>query len=1129
MRLGIITKLFVGFAFALVLIIVIGLTSYNTFSKQAEEEKWIAHTYEVINQIDRIHIHVYEMRFAARSFLYTKDSVFFNRYKEQAVTIRTEISSLERIVNDDPVQLRRVYLLNSGLNDLTEYLERSFSSFKLTTKEDIVRITSSMQPLVDSIHNQFTVLTTEENRLLSDRDAKNQALIKDAVRILVIDIALILLMVAVLIYFILNEFDKRRKAEETSMRNVERLEQLNKESSQQNWLLTGLTKINVVEHGESSVSEICESLLTSLLQYLELPAGAFYSLIEGMEGLQLVASIATTSAKSTSIKNTLGENTLTAKKIVVIKNVPADYWSIQSALGKKQPGEIAYIPLIHNETVNGVIELATFNSFSEQQINFLELVSNNASIALYSAQSRRKIKNLLRQLGQQNDELINQHEELFKTNEELERQTETLQKSEEELKVQEEELRKINEELLERNDALELARQTMVLKNEELENASKYKSEFLANMSHELRTPLNSILILSKQLSENKTKNLTPKQVEYGNIIYKSGADLLDLINDMLDLSKIEAGKIDLHYEETKTENIVQDMQEMFNAVAKEKDIKFITSIEPLVPEFILTDRQRLEQIVKNLLSNAFKFTEKKGEVKLSFSALEKDGMLHITVMDTGIGIPKEKQQLIFEAFQQADSSTNRKYGGTGLGLSICKELIRLLNGEIHVQSEERKGSTFTVYLPLTLTNKPALTKENDTTNIASNKPLLHQKISDDRNTIGGNEKVILIIEDDVQFASLLRDFAREHGYKAIIAVQGDEGLLFAKKYKPDAIILDIKLPVIDGWTILRLLKDDEALKHIPVHVISGSDYDVSANANVISYLKKPVDKQDIENAFETLMENTLTKFKRILILSGEHLNNDSLKKLIEKGHFDVVCTYVHTIDEMLIELDKNNFDGIIADIGKELSKAKNDLKKLKGKAEKYNLPVIVYIDADISSNEELELMKVSDVVIREAEMSKNRLMDELELFFYKVDESKEHVQMINETGSGDEKIFKDKKVLLVDDDMRNIFVLTNILEENKMKVIPAVNGKDAINELRKNPDVHIVLMDVMMPEMDGYEAMRKIRNEFGFTSLPIIALTAKAMKDDKQMCIEAGASDYITKPLDINKLLSLMRVWLAQ
>jgi signal transduction histidine kinase/CHASE3 domain sensor protein/ActR/RegA family two-component response regulator len=886
---SVINRLYIGFAFAFLLVAVIGFTSYKTFSEQAEQEKWIAHTYEVLDRIDDVQVNVYEMRFAARSFLYTKDSLFLNRYNKQTAAIAAQFSALERLINDDHDQLNRLMVLKNRLEELKQYLQNTFNTFKATTRQDISAITTVMQPPLDSIQNEFTLMSAEEKKLLEERDAKNQTLLHRAVIILVLDVSLVLLMIGILIYFILNEFNKRQEAENASRQNIETLQQLNKESSQKNWLLTGLTKINAAGQGESSVSEVCESILSSFLQYLELPAGAFYSLIEGMNGLQLVASIGTPFTRSATIKNTLGENVLTAKKVIVIKNVPDNYWSIESALGKTKAGEIVYIPLTQSDIIIGVIELGIFNTFSEEQLNFIEMASNQISIALYSAQSRRRIKNLLRQLGQQNDELLNQHEELFKTNEELELQAETLQKSEEELKVQEEELRKINDELLEKNEAVELARQTMVLKNEELENISKYKSEFLANMSHELRTPLNSILILGKQISENKSKNLTEKQVEYGKIIYKSGSDLLELINDMLDLAKIESGKIELHYDEVKTESILNDMRELFNVVAKEKEIKFTASIDASVPEFIKTDRQRLEQILKNLLSNAFKFTNRQGEIKLTFCLTQdNDHMLHISVSDNGIGIPKEKQQLIFEAFLQADGSTNRKYGGTGLGLSICKELIKMLGGEIHVQSEEGIGSTFTVYLPLTTTNKQENIKEKESTFQEVYTPVSHQKITDDRNAITQNEKVILIIEDDAQFASLLRDFAREHNYKAIIALQGDEGLLFAKKYKPDAIILDIKLPVIDGWTILKLLKDDETLKHIPIHVITGADYNVSADGSIIAYLKKPVDKHDIENAFDLLMVNTLTKFKKLLILAGEHLNDNSLKKFIYKINFDV-------------------------------------------------------------------------------------------------------------------------------------------------------------------------------------------------------------------------------------------------
>lgn len=1133
MKLSVTKKLYIGFALAILFVSLIGISSYKTFLAQATQQEWVEHSYKVINTIQEFQLHVYEMRFNARTFVNTRDSGFLKRWNNETATIDAQILQIENLVSDNPQQRDRVGKLKADVEDLIDYLRFSFSKAIPLSQEDITSMNSTMEPKREAVQRDFSIITIEENKLLDKRHKENQELLKSAIKVLVIDILVTLAIIFILIFFIYNEGRRRQRAEAEIQSNLETLTQLNATANQKNWQLTGLTQLNAALQGESTVTALCESVLKSILQYLELPAGAFYTVIDDVKGLHLLYSIGTTDnvEKTFSGRHSLAAHVLDKKEIVIIKNIPNDYWSIESALGKKQSGEIAYVPLIENGNIVGIIELATFKTFSAEQINFLQVASKSIVIALQSALTGRKVKNLLEHLAQQKDELINQQEELYKTNEELSRQTEVLQRSEEELRAQEEELRKTNDELLQKNEAIELARQTLTLKNKELELASRYKSEFLANMSHELRTPLNSILILGKQFIENKSNNLTDKQIEYAKIIHKSGSDLLELINDMLDLARIEAGKVELHIEDVGTKDIEDDIKQLFSVVAKEKQINFVTSIEQDVPEIIQTDRQRVEQIVKNLLSNAFKFTPKGGEVKLTFSAID-DGnqMLSIAVKDTGIGIPREKQQLIFEAFQQADGSTNRRYGGTGLGLSISRELIRMLGGEIDVQSKEGVGSTFTIHLPLSASVSKQLTvkePEEDLAAFASKHAPIHQKVSDDRDTIRKNEKVVLIIEDDVQFASLLRDFAREHHYKAIIAVQGDEGLILAKRHKPDAIILDIKLPVIDGWTVLRLLKDDEAVKHIPVHVITGMEYNVAAEGNIVSFLRKPVDKHDIENAFESLMENTLKRFKKLAILSGEHLNDDSLKKLIEKRNFDVECTYVDSVDEIFSELNGHSFDSIIADVGKDLVKAKQDLRKLKEGISDYNIPVIVYLDADISQSDELELMKLSDVVIRDAEMSKNRLMDELELFLYKIREN-EKEEAPPPADVEHDKILDDKKVLLVDDDMRNVFVLTNILEEHKMEVTPAVNGKDAIDELKKNRNFDIVLMDIMMPEMDGYEAMQKIRNELRL-HLPIIALTAKAMPGDREKCIEAGASDYISKPVDINKLISLMRVWLAQ
>lgn len=1135
MKFNLTNRLYLGFIIAFILVIITGITSYKTYINQAYEQSWVEHTHRVINQLEELEAHVYEMRFAARNFLYTHDSSFEDRFNRQTSLIDTSISNLQEIVNDNQVQAQRMTVLKNEIHQLVTYLKNTFSQYTSVSQQDILSIGSAMEPQLDEISRQFLVLMSEERRLLAERESKNQSLLDTAVNILLINIVLTLLIITILIVFIFSELKRRRNAEEETKLNLKALQELNSEINKRNWMLTGLTQLNTTLQSEGTVTELCESVLKILLQYLELPAGAFYTVMDDVRGLHLLACVGTTENinRTFSEKHMLGAHVLNEKRILVVKDIPANYWSVESALGKAQPGEIAFMPLIQNDSLLGIIELAIFKSFTSTQINFLEVTSKNIVIALQSAHSRRKIKNLLEELGQQRDELLNQQEELYKTNEEMSRQTEALQKSEEELRVQEEELRKTNDELRNKNDSVEVARHALALKNTELQNAVKYKSEFLANMSHELRTPLNSILILGKQLMENKGKNLTEKQVEYSRIIYKSGTDLLELINDLLDLSKIEAGKVDLHLEEISLADVEQDMKELFDIIAKERELKFITHIDPSAPKKIISDQQRLEQIIKNLLSNSFKFTPKGGAVRLAFSAADEvDNWVSVSVSDSGIGIPQDKQALIFNAFQQADGSTSRKYGGTGLGLSICRELVKMLGGRIDLHSREGEGSTFTVKIPLTGPSEQKSLNQDTGESMELTPepmPLKAQSVEDDRAVIiHHNEKVVLIIEDDSQFASLLRDFARDHGYKAVIAGQGDEGLILAKRYQPNAIILDIKLPVIDGWTVLKLLKDDPVLKQIPVHIITASDYNLTAMDNVVSYMRKPVDKRDIDNAFGSLMYQTLTNFKKILIFHPEDSDDNSLQQLLENESTNVNCLYAKTVDEAFGLLSSGSFDAIIADVGKDVQKHKSELLRLKQGVERYNIPVIVYIDSDISSSDELELMKASDVIIRESEMSRKRLMDELQLFLNKVKES-EHNKEPAAPKDVPDNALENKKVLLVDDDMRNIFVLTHILEEYHMRVIPAVNGKDAIEELNKDPEIDIVIMDLMMPEMDGYEAIRKIRKDLHLTSLPVIALTAKAMTGDREKIIKEGASDYLSKPIDVNKLISLIRVWITR
>jgi PAS domain S-box-containing protein len=731
------------------------------------------------------------------------------------------------------------------------------------------------------------------------------------------------------------------------------------------------------------------------------------------------------------------------------------------------------------------------------------------------------------------EELESQQEELRQINDELTQQTEELKASEEELKTQEEELRQTNAEMEEKTELVERASRALAQKAEELEVSSKYKSEFLANMSHELRTPLNSVLILAKMLQENKLNNLNEKQVQYAKIIHKSGNDLLSLINDILDLSKIEAGKIDILFEEVKIAEIAEDMEQLFTVLANEKKITFSIVFQNHIARTIITDRQRIGQVIKNLLSNAFKFTHEGGEVTLAFT-MEHD-RLSIAVADSGIGIPPDKQLLIFEAFQQADGSTSRKFGGTGLGLSISKELIKRLHGEIQVSSVVNEGSIFTLLLPLQTSG--ATDGKNSSGGGTVQQDIVYdptkvkeqQLIADDRDKTESGGQFILIIEDDPVFANHVKDFAHEKGYKTIIAISGDEGLFYAKKYKPSAIILDLGLPVIDGRNILRILKADAALKDIPVHIVTADNNAGIPVGDIENYFQKPLRDNDLEQAFSEIESYIKEKYKNLLlVLPGEPATRNMFAHLFSEKKTGVVFEIVNTYENAMKILHQKSFDCIIADIGTNIKDGIARLHDFKNIAHTQAY-IITCLEGDISTHDEKELKLCSDSIIRKSTHLTNRLLDEVALFLHKI-KNKQNVAVPQQySDKGLDKSLVGKKVLLADDDMRNIFSVTALLEEHGMEVITAEHGREAIELLSQNSDVDIILMDIMMPEMDGYEAMQHIRAEKRYKKIPIIALTAKAMSGDREKCLEAGASDYITKPIDGSKLFSLMSVWLSQ
>ncbi len=770
---------------------------------------------------------------------------------------------------------------------------------------------------------------------------------------------------------------------------------------------------------------------------------------------------------------------------------------------------------------------------------------------------------MLAETQQLNEELQVQQEELRAANEELEEQSNALRESQTHMEEQQAELEQTNEQLAEQTEALARQRDQMDEKNQrlneaqlmleqradELQRASRYKSEFLANMSHELRTPLNSSLILAKLLADNPAGNLSEEQVQFARSIYSAGNDLLTLINDILDISKVEAGKLEVHPELTILARLVDGMKSLFLPQAMEKALSFSVELADDLPPTLFTDRQRLEQILKNLLANAFKVTEK-GSVTLRVEPRD-GGMLAFAVRDTGIGIAPEQQAAIFEAFRQADGTTNRRYGGTGLGLSISRELANLLGGQIEVQSAPGAGSTFTLVLPqsyseplavepttapqpsrASVTMAEAITPppaRRDEPELPNRGAVSYERLPDDRDKYPFKERCVLVIEDEPQFARILRDLAHELEYSCLLSQNADDGFDTALQYKPDAILLDMRLPDHSGLTVLERLKENPATRHIPVHVVSVEDRKEAAlQMGAVGYAMKPTTREELKDVFGRLEAKLAQKVKRILLVEDDALQRESMSRLIED--VDIEITAVEFGEQALELLRSTVFDCMIIDLklpdmdGSELLErmAKEDICSFP--------PVIVYTGRNLTRDEEAALLKYSRSIIIKGARSPERLLDEVTLFLHKVesDMPPERQKMLKSARSR-EKAFEGRTILVVDDDVRNVFALTSALEQKGALVEIARNGLEAIDKLQHDETIDLVLMDIMMPEMDGFTAMQEIRKEARFAKLPIIAVTAKAMKDDQDRCLRAGANDYLAKPIDLDRLFSLIRVWLPK
>ncbi len=946
-----------------------------------------------------------------------------------------------------------------------------------------------------------------------------------------------------------------------------RLKKITQEQSLQDWYKTGQAELNNLMRGEQSPSALASGTVSYLARYIDAQIGAIY-LVGEDNLLCLRGSYAFQKRKHLSGQFKPGEGLIgqaaLEKDYILISNAPDDYILVGSGLGQASPGFILAMPFLYDGVVKGVMEFGSFEEFSDRHIDFLKSVEENLAVNFITALSRLKMADLLKKTTQQAEELKDRQQALENSNAELESQTALLTESEARLKVQQDALKVTNEELEEKSRVLEEQKQNIEKQNiklqsarnvieekaKDLETANKYKSEFLANMSHELRTPLNSILLLSNLLSKNKNQTFSQKEAEYCQTINQSGQDLLSLINDILDLSKVEAGRMEIHIEKIYPMDFTDYIQRNFSHLAKEKGISIQTSFGDNLPDVFYSDRQRLEQIIKNLISNAIKFTQngsvtirieqpaekrKVGRMKIAASK-----SLAISVIDTGVGIAEDKRDIIFEAFRQEDGTTVRKYGGTGLGLSISTQLADLLEGEIDLQSQAGKGSTFTLYLPIrhsSLLSEPAPAKKD-----APVKTLDHPhakesveytpkglgSIMDDRRILSDNDFSILIIDDDPKFARVLFDLAHERQFKCIVAQDGETGLQMADQYSPSAIILDVGLPGIDGWEVMTRLQKNRGTRQIPVHFISAHEKKQSIKTlGALGFLKKPVSLDTLEATFKKIESKISKTIKQVVLVGDQTKDMQAVKDTLDSADIKLVMEPV--LENVETVLDQKDIDCVVIVIDPQQGSDRTLLAGIKKKTDQKNIPMVIYSISSLDDEHGEQLTGLTDVLISKSDdKAMEKLLDEISLFLHRVEKDipekqKKMMARLYEK----ETVFEGKKILVVDDDMRNVFALMNILEDKQVDVVVAKNGAEALEKLETVPDIDLVLMDIMMPVMDGYQAMTRIREMPSFKDLPIIALTAKTMRGDRDKCIEYGASDYIPKPIDIEKLMSLLRVWL--
>ncbi len=1187
-------NLLIGFGASLLLLIISSAASWISIHNLFSSAGLVDHTNTVVARLEQALSVMKDAETGQRGFLITGKEEFLEPYVGSHEKARVLIDEIRTMTTDNPAQQQRIVKLEQLITKRFGRLQEVIDKKKATS---VVNLEDMLQGKIfmDSVRLMVKEMTISENALLKARTEKLNRFSENT-PILIVAAAFLAILITVLFYIRTNtDIHERARLQEELLRKdasisyrINTIQKmagkisagdysvrvtddgtdelggistaLNKmavsletsfnELSDREWLQAGMAGLNESIMGDDDMQRVSKNMLTFAAGYSNSQVGAFY-VCENEQQYRLQSGYALNDTAKQLVRE--GEGLVgqcaKTKKQLLVTDINGDDFAINFTAGRLQPVNIIIFPLLFEHSVKGVIELGALHPYTKRELDFFAAIAANIGVAVNTIQNRQRVQELLEETQAQSEELMSQQSELEQINSELEMQAQQLQTSEEELKVQSEELIETNSLLEERSAALEQRNLLILHKNAEIEKraedlalSTRYKSEFLANMSHELRTPLNSILLLSRLMAENNEKNLSPDQVQYAQVIQSSGNGLLQLIDEILDLSKIEAGKMTIEQLPVKVSDITNGLKALFEPAAREQQLQWQVNTGAEVPDSIETDRLRLEQVLKNLLSNALKFTAS-GYVRLSVSCpVDRPGFICFIVKDSGIGISPEKQEIIFEAFQQEDGSTRRKFGGTGLGLSISRQLAKLLGGEITLSSTPGEGSEFVCCIPvkkelLAMQENPAPVLQmaavetapiGDSAADKFNTTVIPEEIADDRDNIHSGDRVILIIEDDVKFAAALLDYSRQKGYKGVVAVRGDRGIEMAAQYHPLGILLDLQLPVKNGWQVMEALKNSVHTRHIPVHTMSS--YEVKRESmlkGAVDFINKPVAFEQLNTIFDKLEIVLSKKEKKVLIIEENYKHAKALAYYL--GTFDVHTAINQSVDESIASLYNKEVDCVILDMSVTDKNADQLLEKIREQEGLEDLPVIVFTGRSLSQPEEFRIKKYADAIVLKTANSYRRILDEVSLFLHLVQEKQNKKALPDfEKSVLKENVLKGRRVLLADDDVRNIFSMTRVLEKYQMTVIPAMDGKEALQLIASNP-VDIVLMDIMMPEMDGYDSIRGIRNIPQYKNTPIIAITAKAMSGDRDKCIAAGASDYISKPVDTDQLVSLLRIWLYE